>query len=42
MYPLLHEQERRRLRAEYITQNATANPVRVDEVALGKLKVSND
>jgi parvulin-like peptidyl-prolyl isomerase len=38
----LREQERRRLRAEYITQNATANPVRVDEVALGKLKVSND
>lgn len=38
----LRGQEQRRLRAEYIAKITAANPVRVDEVALGKLKIPTD
>ena len=38
----LRGQEQRRLRAEYIAKITAANPVRVDEVALGKLKIPAD
>lgn len=38
----LRRQEQRRLRADYIARITTANPVRVDELALGKLRVSTD
>lgn len=38
----LRGQEQRRLRAEYIAETTAANPVRVDEVALGKLKIPTD
>jgi peptidyl-prolyl cis-trans isomerase C len=38
----LRGQEQRRLRAEYIAQITAANPVRVDDAALGKLKIPTD
>lgn len=38
----LRDQEQRRLRADYVAQLTAANPVRVDEAALGKLTIPSD